>query len=256
MRLAAILATLLTLLPGPHQRVSVAYAASLVRVMEGPVARAFTERTGLAFQGEPRGSKALATFIAEGIRTPDVFITADPKLLGRLRDRSGSMIASASVFASARMVLGCARSSPYAARLRAARSPADVRALLETGARVGRTDPRIDPKGERTVAVLSKLGAQSAAGRESVFPEEELLARVGSGELDCAFFYSTEINDPQIERIELPRGTNLDGEIRYAIAVLRDAPNPEGARRFADFLIRGEGRRLLRASGLGLLARQ
>lgn len=224
--------------------------------MEGPVARAFSERTGLRFQGEPRGSKALARFIAQGIRTPDVFITADPKLLDGLRDRSGSMVSSATVFASARMVLGCARSSPYAARFAAARGAAAVRALLQNGAQIGRTDPRIDPKGERTLTVLAKLGAQTAAARESVFPEEELLARVGAGELDCAFFYSTEINDPQIRRIELPRGANLDGRIRYAVAVLRDAPNPQGARRFVDFLIHGGGRRLLQASGLGLLTRQ
>lgn len=224
--------------------------------MEGPVARAFAKQTGLTFQGEPRGSKALATFIAEGLRTPDLFITADPKLLDGLRDGKGSMIRSATVFASARMVLGCARSSPYAARFAAARGAAAMRAMLESGAHVGRTDPRIDPKGERTLTVLTKLGAQTAAARESVFPEEELLTRVGAGELDCAFFYSTEINDPQIRRIELPRGTNLDGQIRYAVAVLRDAPNPEGARRFVEFLIHGSGRKLLQASGLGLLTRQ
>jgi len=250
MKVAALLAMVAAVLPGSPPEVSVAYAGSLVRVMEGPIAKSFAAHTGIAFRGEGKGSKALARLIADGVRTPDVFITADPKLFDGLRDAKGSMILRPTVFASARMILGCARNSQRLRAFRAARTPSQFAALLKSGARVGRTDPRVDPKGERTLTVLQRLNVPDAAQNEAVFPEEDLLARLETGELDCAFFYSTELHDAEVAAIELPPGANLNGEIRYALATLRDAPHAENAKRFVDFILHGEGHRILQQNGL------
>ncbi|MBV9270555.1 MAG: extracellular solute-binding protein [Candidatus Eremiobacteraeota bacterium] len=250
MKVAALLAMVAAVLPGNSPEVSVAYAGSLVRVMEGPIAKSFTAQTGIAFRGEGKGSKALARLIADGDRTPDIFITADPKLYNDLHDAKGSMVHHPTVFASARMLLGCARNSPFLQSFRNARTTADFAALLGSKARVGRTDPRIDPKGERTLTVLARLNVPQAAQNEPTFPEEDLLARLESGELDCGFFYSTELHDAQLVAIELPPGANLDGDIQYAIAILRDAPHPQNAQRFVDFILHGDGRAILEQYGM------
>ncbi len=81
MKLAALLlAAAVTLIPTSGPVVSVAYAASLVAVMEGSVARTFDSRTGLRFAGEAKGSRVLANLIRAGLRDPDIFISADPAL--------------------------------------------------------------------------------------------------------------------------------------------------------------------------------
>jgi len=238
--------------------VSVDYAGSLVATMEGPIARAFLAERGIRFEGEGKGSKAIANLIAAGLRTPDVFISADPKLLAPLR--SSELISTYAVLGSARMVIAFSSGSPHAALLseaaRGSRSILDV--LAAPALRVGRTDPALDPKGVRTIHALRLLGAQSHRSNEAervlrqsqTFPEEDLAVRVESGELDAGFFYSTETVPMRLKTIELPARANLSNEIVYAIATLTNAPHPQAARAFVDFLLRGSGRGILEHAGL------
>jgi molybdate/tungstate transport system substrate-binding protein len=259
--LAVLLAAVTSRAPG----VSVAYAGSLVRIMEGPAARAFAQQTHFTFAGEPGGSKALEHLIAAGLRTPDVFVSADPALLEQLRRTLPAMIDAYAAFGSARMVIAYSERSPHRAifeRAAAGKIPV-LDALNAPGVRVGRTDPQLDPKGARTLRVLSLLGAQQhddgAARRllenSGVYPEEDLAVRVESGELDAGFFYSTEIQGRRLRVVELPPGTNLSGEIAYAIAVLSGARNPQGARAFVSFVLHGGGRSVLESAGIRYFAR-
>lgn len=258
MNLLLIVLALLLVAPATPGTVSVAYAGSLVRVMEGPVATSLRETTGLQFTGEGKGSNALAHLITAGLRSPDVFISADPKLLDPLvRNRT---IAGYRVFGSARMVLAYSPNSMHRAVFDQLRR--GQRALLTTlvlpDMRIGRTDPRLDPKGARTLTVLRLLGrrfdasqtAQRVANQSGVFPEEDLAVRVETGEEDAGFFYSTEVTGRDLEVIELPQGTNLDGRITYALAILRDAAHPAAAKTFANFILRGPGRGLLAKAGV------
>ena len=248
MRPLLVLLTLLTLGAAPRPTdVVIDYAGSLVTAMEGPIAKAATKE-GLHVVGEARGSTALTHLIEAHLRTPDVFISADRSLVDELA-RNG-FIASSRTFASATLVLGY---SPASAHLdlfeRAKQGKITVAGLLRTpGLRIARTDPALDPKGARTIQALKLLGLPPDLG--IVFPEEDLLVRLETGEADIAFLYSTEALERNIPWIALPGKASLSGEITYTLAVMKAAPHPEGAKRFASFIFSGAGRPILERAGL------
>jgi molybdate/tungstate transport system substrate-binding protein len=254
---AAILAAAIALVPTSPQTVSVAYAASLTAVMEGPVAHALQRQTGIRFAGEAKGSRALASLIRAGLRNPDVFISAEPALIGGLG-------APYTIFGSARMVVAYSERSPHAHLFAdAARGKiALLGALTAPGVRVGRTDPRLDPKGSRTIAAVELIGAhehlqdtaRELLARSKEYPEEDLAVRVETGELDAGFFYSTETARLGLRVVELPASANLSQSITYALAVMPAAPHPLAARSFARFVLSGEGRHLLENAGVRFFA--
>jgi molybdate/tungstate transport system substrate-binding protein len=135
--------------------------------------------------------------------------------------------------------------------------------LVEPGLKLGRTDPKLDPKGALTVELLKRAEAfyskpdlsQRIIGAldnpAQVLPEETLVGRLQSGQLDVGFFYSTEASDAKIAAIKLPDEIAL--KARYTVTILRDAPNAAGAVRFVRFLLGSEGRDLLKEHGLELL---
>jgi len=254
---AAILAAVMVLVPTSAQSVSVAYAASLTAVMEGPVAHGLQKQTGIRFAGEAKGSRALASLIRAGLRNPDVFISAEPSLLDGLAP-------SYTIFGSARMVVAYSTRSSHAQLFaRASRGKiAILDALTAPGVRVGRTDPRLDPKGSRTIAAVELLGAHERLQRKArdlltrsaEYPEEDLAVRVETGELDAGFFYSTETGRLGLRVVELPASANLSQQITYALAVMPDAPHPLAARSFARFVLSGQGRAPLENAGLRYFA--
>lgn len=232
--------------------------------MEGPLAATLRAQTGLQLAGEGKGSKALAHLIEAGLRSPDVFISADPKVLDPLMAGREGLIAGYAIFGSARMVVAYSNTSPHRDLFenaqRTNQSILDV--LADPRVLTGRTDPQLDPKGARTVRVLKLLGAYfhrpDEAGRvlakAQVFPEEDLAVRVESGELDAGFFYSTETPGRGLRTLELPPDANLSHEISYALATLRHAPNPKAAKVFVDFVLSGGGKPVLEQAGVSYFA--
>jgi molybdate/tungstate transport system substrate-binding protein len=215
------------------------------------------ERTGVHFAGEAKGSRALANLIRAGLRRPDVFISADPTLMTGLAP-------TYEVFGSARMVIAYSEKSARGRLFAGAGSAkTSLLALLTApGVRVGRTDPRLDPKGARTIRAIQLLGkhegrlalARGLLAAAQEFPEEDLAVRVETGELDAAFFYSTETGPLGLRTIELPAAANLSGEIAYAIAILPQPAHPAAAATFVDFVLHGEGKRILEAAGVRFFA--
>lgn len=134
--------------------------------------------------------------------------------------------------------------------------------LLEPGIRIGRTDPKVDPKGALTLQLMQNARAfynspdlsQRVLGAPDnpaqVFPEETLVGRLQSGQLDVGFFYSTETTDAKISAIDLPAAVAPTAV--YTVTILHNAPNAAGAERFVSFLLGDEGRRVLLEHGLYL----
>ncbi len=249
----------LTPTPGPEPAsVSVLYAGSLVTAMEGPIKSALLEEH-LAFEGEPGGSKALANLILAGVRSPDVFISVDPRIVANL----GARVASATTFAGTSLGIAWAPTSKYAKLFDAvAAGTTPLQRALETpGLRIGRTDPQLDPKGAYTLqAVTTWLG--SAGERQilgddqnpaQIFPEQDLLARVDTGQADVGFFYRTEAIARGYRFVPLPGKAALTDHITYTLAIMRSAPHPKQARAFADFILGGRGRTILEHAGLTYL---
>jgi len=177
-----------------------------------------------------------------------------------VKSSHGTIIDRYVVFGSARMVIGYAAASRFASLFeRAAHGRQSSLSVLATpGLRLGRTDPALDPKGARTIrsiTLLTQAAHNAALGNRilrdaKIFPEEDLAARVETGELDAGFFYSTELPRSGMREVELPAPANLNGQIRYALAILRHAAHPEAARTFVNFLLRGDGKRILENAGL------
>jgi molybdate/tungstate transport system substrate-binding protein len=227
--------------------VDVLYAGSLVTPMEGPIAAALA-KDGLHFAGEGRGSKALFSLIVGGLRAPDVFITADRSLADQLLAKG--LAASATTFGGASMVLGWADTSPHRALFDAVAAGKEslVAALQTPGLRIARTDPALDPKGERTIRALKIMGLPETLG--TIYPEEDLLVRLETGQADAGFLYSTEAIARKLHAVPLPGAASLSGEITYTLVMLKAAPHPDAARRFADFILTGEGKTILEGAGI------
>lgn len=268
-------------------RVELLYAASLTALVEDDLAPRAGEALGLRVLAEPEGSVAAAHRIRDGVRRPDLYITADPgtvPLLGPF-DPGWSI-----VFARGELVLGYAPSSRFAAALDSARlgTLPWFAPLLRPGFRLGRTDPDLDPKGYRVLWALEGAAASEPGAREtllahlsdsaSVFPETGLAVRVEAGQLDAGAFYLAEALARDLRVIRLPpelaqgdpdladvyarlRYTTVDGHlvtgrpIVYALTIPANAPNPKAALAFAAWLLGPEGRALLEDAGLPPVAR-
>lgn len=265
---ALLLAAVLSLAGASAPPVTVAYAGSLVTPMERGVGPAFEKVCGCEFRGEGKGSVALGRLIAAGIKNPDVFVSADTRVMDSLMRGPAPAIASYETFASARMVLGYTRRSRFAQRIAlAAAHRITIVQLLETpGLRIGRTDPRLDPKGQRSMRVVQLLAQRyhdralarvfgDAENPEQIFPEEDLLVRLEAGDIDVAFLYSTEAVSRKIPALEFAPHTNLEGSIRYAVAALTGARNRDGGAAFVEFILNGPGRAILERAGLHYLKR-
>jgi molybdate/tungstate transport system substrate-binding protein len=86
---------------------------------------------------------------------------------------------------------------------------------------------------------------------EQVRPEENLVGRLQSGQIDVGFFYSTETADLKIPAIPLPPEVALSAH--YTVTVLRNAASPEGATQFVDFLLGPQGRAVMQEHGLDVV---
>jgi molybdate/tungstate transport system substrate-binding protein len=235
--------------------VSVLYAGSLVTPMEGPIKTALAA-AGVDFQGEAGGSKMLANLIASGAKNPDAFVSVDPKLVTDL----GAKVTSATAFASTSLGIGWSSRSRYAATFDAVTAgKSSLLAALETpGLTIGRTDPKLDPKGEYTVAGMTILAGAGGEHRilgddenpAQTFPEEDLLVRIETGQADVGFFYKTEAIARGLHFAPLPGAASMSEKITYVIAIMKNAPHRAQAKAFQDFLLTGSGKRILQSAGL------
>src|ERR1700760_3891172 len=241
--------------------VNVLYAGSLVNLMERSVGPAFERETGLHFQGYAAGSNKIANEIKGKLRRGDVFISASPKVNDSLTGAAnGDHVTWYVNFAESPLMIGYNPQSKFAPQFKSKRWD---QVLQEPGIRIGRTDPKLDPKGAFTVEMVTRaaelyhqpdlvektLGA--AENPEQVLPEETLVGRLQSGQLDAGFFYSTETSDLKIPAIR--PAPELQAKASYTLTILSDAPNREGASSFVDFLLSAKGRALLRQHGVDVI---
>jgi len=122
------------------------------------------------------------------------------------------------------------------------------------GVKIGRTDPAKDPKGALTVELLKKADkpqlAKSVLDRSSILPEEALVKKIQSGDVDVGFFYSVETTDAGLIAIDPPPG--ITPKPIYTLTIPQNAPNPDGAQQFVSFLLGSKGSGLLKEHGLAL----
>src|SRR6201996_6927884 len=241
--------------------VNVLYAGSLVNLMERSIGPAFEKETGLHFQGYAAGSNKIANEIKGKLRRGDVFISASPKVNTSLMGAAnGDHVTWYVTFAESPLMIGYNPRSKFAADFKTKRWD---QVLQEPGIRIGRTDPKLDPKGAFTVDMMTKAAALyhqpdlvqktlgDAENPDQVLPEETLVGRLQSGQLDAGFFYSTETSNLKIPAFQ--PAPELAAKASYTLTILSDAPNGPGASSFVDFLLSAQGRELLKQHGVDVI---
>lgn len=224
--IAAVLALAGTLLPAHASggTVNVYYAGSLAGLNENLVGPAFAAADDYTYQGKSAGSLAIANQIKAHLATPDVVEFADPSVNTTLMGAAnGNYVSWYFTYARSELVIGFDNRSPFAPAFRKVQNHQLpwYRALLQHGLRVGRTDPNLDPKGYRALFMAGlaqrvyhlKNFRRSVFGPDlnssQIFPEEVLVARMLTGQIDAGVFYLSEVRDLGIPYISLPAQVNL-----------------------------------------------
>ena len=184
--------------------VNVLYAGSLVTLMRSRSGPAFSTATGYTFTGFSGGSTVArhpdqgqgarrATCSSAPARRPNQTLEGAA---------NGNWVSWYATFASSPLVIGYNPNSKFAADLK---TKPWYQVITEPGILLGRTDPATDPKGKLAAAGAHRRGhgrqnlpALDAAGdrTSNVFPEETLVGRLQSGQLDAGFFYAARQRRP------------------------------------------------------------
>lgn len=255
--------------------VSVLYAGSLATAMENGLGAAFSKAAGYGYKGEAQGSLGGARMIHDHLRTPDVFISADPTvnetvLMG---DKNDHLVSWFVTMAASQLVIAYNPKSSFAEKFRdaAANTTPWYEVLQLPGLRFGRGDPTTDPKGYRTLLMFDLAGKHyqkpeiprmlgEPMNPDQVFPEIVLLARVETGQFDAGIFYKHEVvahhlpyitlppeinlGDPRFARsygeatYKLPSGDQVKGApIIFTITIPRTTSHPAAAQAFVKFML-------------------
>jgi len=272
--------------------VSVLYAGSLATAMENGLGAAFSKATGHAYKGEAQGSLGAARMIHDHLRSPDVFISADPKvnetvLMG---DKNDHLVSWFVTMAASQLVLAYNPKSQFAEKFQAAAANTIpwYEVLQIPGVRFGRGDPTLDPKGYRTLFLFDLAGKHyhkpeiprllgDPLNPDQVFPEVVLLARVETGQFDAGIFYKHEVvahhlpfvtlppeinlGEPKSARLygdatyKLPSGDQVVGApILFTITIPRTVSHPAAAEAFVRFML--SSTKLLEDFGFGTVEHQ
>jgi molybdate/tungstate transport system substrate-binding protein len=272
-----------------REPVSVMYAASLIKTFEETLIPAFQEETGYPYQGEARGSVQVANMILDGLRRPDVFVSAGTIPIKKLMNASDPLADWLVKFGSAEMVIAYTPNSRFFNDLEKARTGELpwYEVLSKPGLKFGRTDPELDPKGYYMIISADFANKyyndsglkQRILGEDrnsaQIFPEETLKTILEQGQLDAVASYKHEAVARGLPYITLPPEINLadpalsnhyktasytleDGKgqtvfgepIYFSFTIPNTVKNLEGAISFGDYILSDAGKRILETEGL------
>jgi molybdate/tungstate transport system substrate-binding protein len=237
--------------------VSVIFAGSLAELMENDIGPGFHKASGYAFEGYGGGSGEDAKQIKGKVRRADVFVSASAEADRELQGATnGGWVSWYSTFATTPLVLGYDTSSKFGKELAAGKPWYEV--LTQPGITVGRTDPKLDPKGVLTVKAVEsaaeRLGDPALAEKLAsfpVFPETALVGRLQSGQLDAGFLYALEAKVAHIHTVSLAPASETAA---YTVTILNHASQQAGAEAFVRYLLADSRAPTLTGSGLNPLS--
>jgi molybdate/tungstate transport system substrate-binding protein len=233
--------------------VAVIYAGSLSKLMEDDLGPAFERADGYTFTGYGGGSGEDAKEIKGKVRTVDVFVSASAEADKQLEGSAGgNWVSWYSKFATTPLVLGYNPNSKFGEELAHGKPWYEV--LTQPGIRVGRTDPKLDPKGKLTVEAVEEAAEKlhepalvNALPTFPVYPETSLVGRLQSGQLDAGFFYAIEANVAHIATVPL---TPIHKMAAYTVTIVNHAPHQTGAEAFVRYLLATANAPRLTSDGL------
>ena len=241
MRRLLTLVSLTVLLPacsdptsGPRQLIVFA-AASLTDAFE-TLGDAYTQRhPGVEVMFNFASSSQLAGQVREGAPA-DVFASADERQMAAVADLVNG---EPRTFARNRLEIAVEKGNPLGIRGLADLANPDLKLVL-----AGETVPA----GRYAAQALQKAGVQVTPVSREV-DVRAVLAKVALGEADTGIVYATDIvvGSGSVDGVEIPDAQNVTAI--YPIAVLADAPNPDAAQEFVDFVLSPQGQDILAQHG-------
>jgi molybdate/tungstate transport system substrate-binding protein len=239
--------------------VSTLFAGSLLNYMERNLGPSFSKATGYGYKGFGGGSTEVANQIKGGVREGDVFISAASAADNLLEgSANGDWVSWYTTFASSPLMLAYDPSSSFGKQLAHGKPWYEV--IAEPGILVGRTDPKLDPKGVLTVEAvegaarkLRRPALTQALGSFPVYPETALVARLQAGQLDAGFFYAVEASSAHLTTVPL---TPVYKYANYTVTILNRAANPAGAAALVRYLLNAQRKYTLKKNGLVALQPQ
>jgi molybdate/tungstate transport system substrate-binding protein len=245
--------------PAASGAVSTLFAGSLLNYMERDLGPSFAKATGYGYRGFGGGSTELAAQIKGDVRQADVFISASSAADNLLEGSAGGgWVSWYTTFASSPLILAYDPDSSFGKQLARGRPWYEV--ITEPGVLVGRTDPKVDPKGILTVEAVEAAARKlhrPALGRSlhsfPVYPETALVGRLQAGQLDAGFFYAVEASSAHLETVPL---TPVYKYANYTVTILNRAGNPAGAAALVRYLLSAQRKLTLKQNGLVTLRPQ
>jgi molybdate/tungstate transport system substrate-binding protein len=271
-----------------NDKVFVMYAASLIKTFEETLGPLFQKETDYIYDGEPRGSVQITNMIIDGLRTPDIFVSAGTVPIQKLMNYTPPLADWLVKFGSAEMVIAYSPNSRFFSDLEKARTEEIpwYQVLSRQDFKFGRTDPELDPKGYYMIitAELANLHYNDSGIKQrimgddrnpkQIFPEEILKTILEQGQLDAVAAYRHEAVGRGLPYITLPPQINLAdpafvdfykkgsytlggssqtvyGEpIYFSFTIPTTVRNLQGAISFGDFILTANGKNILKDQGL------
>jgi molybdate/tungstate transport system substrate-binding protein len=272
----------------PAERTIVVFnAGSLARPLRAAL-DTFATRERVRVEQENAGSLETARKLTELHKIPDVIALADYEVFPQiLMPEHVSWYAQ---FAHNRMVLAYTPRSRFASEIS---TDNWWKVVQRQGVQVGRADPNLDPNGYRTLLTMQLaekyyrepgLYARllATAPPRNVRPKEaDLVGLLQAGELDYIWSYESLARGTGLELVHLPDSIDLGSPadsafyaqavvrvtgktpadtvtfrgqpIVYGLTIPSGAPHPEIAERFVEFLLSGDGKRVMRDARLDVL---
>ena len=219
--------------------VTVFAAASLTEVFTSLGAQLEADHPGLDVQFNFAGSSALATQLTQGAPA-DVFASADTDQMDVVTN-NGIVSTAPALFATNTLEIVVPAGNPG--------SITGLDDLADPAKTIALCAPEV-PCGAAAEEVFDAAGLTAAPDtlEEDV---KAALTKVTLGEVDAALVYATDVRaaGDAVEGIEFPEAA--DAVNGYPICTLTDAPNPAGARAFAELVTSSAGREALAAAGFG-----
>ena len=187
------------------------------------------------------GSDDLATQIQQG-SPADVFAAASPKYPDQLY--ADGLVDKPEVFATNRLVLIVPKANPAGIKSVDDLRGKDVKLVIGAEG---------VPIGDYTRTVLENMGASDVL--DQVVSQEDdvkgVVGKVALGEADAGFVYVTDVKPvaEKVTAVELPAAAQA--EVKYEIAVAKDAPHHHEAHAFVEQVLGSKGQAKLAAAGFG-----
>jgi molybdate transport system substrate-binding protein len=236
---AAVVLLASTAFAGQKTEIVVAAAANLTDVFQkiGPM---FEAETGIhpifSF-----ASTAQLTHQIENAAPFDVFTAADAEHIDELDREHLLLPGSRAVYAQGILALWTPPGKPAVKRLQDLTAP-DVHVIAIA-------NPKLAPYGEAAVAALKGLGIWDQVRPKVVYAENINMARqYGTSQNADAVFTAYALVQHASGAV-LRVDPSLHPPIQQVLGIVARTSQPDAARKFADFLLRGSGRSVLRDYG-------